>query len=154
MNDAIDVYEATQADSKDIWTWRNDALTRAMSITADEVDWALHSNWYGSSLEDKNRYLYIGYVKGGDNKIGMCRFDVDPEKFVAEVSINLNPTMRGLNLSHKLLSAAIREFQIHLKFDLTATIKKENKASIKCFTRLGFTLRSTDDKYNYYRADG
>ena len=156
MYDKIDVLEATQADSKDIWMWRNDSLTRAMSITTDEINWKLHSTSYESSLKNENRYLYVGYVGNAhmQDKLGMCRFDVNPEKYLAEVSINLNPEMRGLKLSQRLLSAAIRKFQIEKKLDLTATIKKENVASIKCFIKMGFTLQSSDSDYNYYKMTG
>lgn len=153
-NGTIAVHRATSADSKDIWLWRNDLQTRAMSITADEVNWQSHRIWYENSLKSKNRYLYVGYLNNAEDKVGMSRFDVDNKRSLAEVSININPAKRGLNLSHHLLSAAISEFKAERKTDFTATIKKQNTASIKCFKKCGFVLHSEDGEYNYYKLIG
>ncbi len=54
----ISVLRATENDSKDIWEWRNDELTKQMSITNDSVSWETHSSWYEKSLVNPNRYLY------------------------------------------------------------------------------------------------
>ena len=145
----IKLSQATENDSKDIWEWRNDEQTRLMSITTDEVSWEAHSAWYEKSLKNPNRLLFVGLVEE-DQKSGMCRFDIDPEKEKAEVSINLNPEHRGKNLSQKLLAASVESFAKRHNIPLTATIKKTNEASIKCFTRCGFVLEKEDGEYNYY----
>jgi len=90
MCQRITVSRATENDSKDIWEWRNDELTKQMSITTDSVSWETHSSWYQKSLVNPNRYLYIGFLNDSE-KIGMCRFDLDSNTNIAEVSINLNP---------------------------------------------------------------
>lgn len=46
---------ATSEDSRDLWIWRNDPVTRAMSITTEEVAWDAHTNWYEKSLSNPNR---------------------------------------------------------------------------------------------------
>lgn len=147
----VRVRRAVAADAKDIWTWRNDPSTRAMSMTSAQVPWASHAEWYRASLQDDNLYLYVGCFDGDPRRIGMCRFDVDPARAIAEVSINLNPAMRGLGLSHRLLSAAIGVFLAERPVDLKATIRKQNAASVRCFTRCGFALVGQTPECGYYR---
>lgn len=146
----IVVLRATENDSKAIWQWRNDELTKQMSITTDSVSWETHSSWYEKSLVNPNRYLYLGILNYNE-KIGMCCFDIDVNTNIAEVSINLNPKHRGKKLSSKLLSQAITKFCEERNTDLAATIKKSNIGSIKCFAKNGFVFEREDNDYNYYR---
>ena len=146
----ISVLRATENDSKDIWEWRNDELTKQMFITTDSVSWETHSSWYKKSLVNPNLYLYLGFLND-DKKIGMCRFDVDVNTNIAEVSLNLNPQQRRKKLSYQLLSQAITKFCEEQNTDLAARIKKSNIGSIKCFTKIGFTFEREDNDYNYYK---
>lgn len=140
---------ATSEDSRDLWIWRNDPVTRAMSITTEEVAWDVHTKWYEKSLSNPNRLLFIG-TAADNNKIGMCRFDLDEEKDCAEVSINLNPHHRGQKLSEPFLTCAIELFRKNHAVPLKATIRKNNTASIRCFTKTGFQFDTEDAEYNYY----
>lgn len=151
MNDKVIIYPATAQDARDLWLWRNDDRTRAMSITGDKVSWSEHNQWFEASLKNPNRYLFIGLLVETREKIGLCRFDVDTFENCAEVSINLNPAMRGKRLSHLLLSAGLQRFLSDNNQDIYATVRNENIASIKCFTKCGFILDSQDPEYNYYK---
>jgi phosphinothricin acetyltransferase len=146
----ITILRATESDSKDIWEWRNDELTKQMSISADCVSWEIHRSWFERNLVDPNRYLYLG-VLNDDQKIGMCRFDVHANKNIAEVSININPKFRSRGLSSQLLSHAMVKFFEDKRMGLIATIKKSNIGSIKCFTKSGFTFEYEDRNFNYYK---
>lgn len=149
MPTAITIIRATAHDSKDIWLWRNDAETRAMSLSSDEISWEAHSRWFGQSLADRNRFIFIG-IDAASEKIGMSRFDVDPKALTANVSINLNPLMRGRKLSSILLGKSIETFWSLKALPLTATVRKTNIASIKCFEKCGFGLALSDDTFNFY----
>lgn len=143
------VCRARPEDSAEIWQWRNDPLTKLMSITGDETSWEVHSNWYRLALTNPNCTIYIGYL-GDTEKVGVCRFDVNVEKNIAEVSINLNPHYRGKGLSHRLLSASMKEFLGQQKIDFLAKIKKNNLASLKCFSTCGFVFEKEDTSYMTY----
>ena len=54
----ITVLRATENDSKDILNWRNDELTKKMSMTADSVSWETHSSWYKEYLVNQT-VIYI-----------------------------------------------------------------------------------------------
>ena len=138
---------ATPQDSDDLFTWRNDQQTRAMSISIDEVAHADHDRWFDATLSNPNRVLYIGEVD--NNKIGMCRFDIGEDK-TAIVSINLNPLMRGKGWSVEFLKRSIDTFWEISKIDLNATIKHNNTASIKCFENIGFVHKTSDDNFHDY----
>jgi RimJ/RimL family protein N-acetyltransferase len=145
----VTALRANANDSRSIWEWRNDEITKQMSITTDSVTWEAHTSWYERSLTNPNRYLYIGYLNDKE-KIGMCRFDVDSTTHTAEVSINLNPQFRNKKLSTKMLAEAIKAFRSETDIALTATIKKMNISSIKCFTSIGFVFERDNADYNYY----
>ncbi len=42
------VRKANESDSRDIFDWRNDELTRQMSHTTDLVEWDGHSAWFAA----------------------------------------------------------------------------------------------------------
>ena len=121
-----------------------------MSIATDGVSWERHKGWYEKSLVNPNRYLYLGFVNDSE-KIGMCRFDVEVNANIAEVSININPIHRGKKLSSQLLARCIAAFFEEQSLVLSATIKKVNIGSIKCFTRSGFIFEREDNEYKYYQ---
>ena len=152
MTDAITIALATADDARDVWLWRNDAQTRAMSLSTDEVSWATHQAWYEKSLDDPNRFLYIGRLAATE-KVGMCRFDIGADGRSADVSINLNPGMRGRNLARRLLAGAIAVFRGTRPIALVATIKRHNAASIRCFSQCGFMPAAEDHEHIYYRLE-
>jgi len=143
----IIIRRAVEKDSKDIWEWRNNPITRANSINSDEVSWEIHNSWYQKSLQNPDKFLYIG-TDTSNNKVGMCGFDVMDKE--VEVSINLNPNFRNKRLSVPLLIATIQQFRKTATIDLLATIKHSNIASIKCFKNAGFVQRKSDTEYGYY----
>ncbi len=83
---------AGEDDCRDLFEWRNDALTREMSLESDPVPFATHQVWFEKSLAQASRILAIAEKEG--QKIGMVRFDLTTPD-TATISINLNPAWRG-----------------------------------------------------------
>lgn len=133
---------ATADDARDVWAWRNDPLTRAMSRNSDEVAWAGHEAWFLRTLADPAVTLLIGEADG--EKVGMVRFDHGPE---TEVSINVNPACRARGYGLTLLEQGIA----HVGGEIFAEIKDENVASRRMFERAGFRLIATLDGRGRYR---
>ncbi|OXE36593.1 MAG: GNAT family N-acetyltransferase [Phenylobacterium zucineum] len=144
----IRVRPARPSDSRDLWLWRNDPLTRAMSKQSEEVSWEGHETWLERTLADPAKALFIGEIDG--QSIGMCRFDLDRDKGQCEVSINLNPTRRGQGLATGLLAAGLGacEPERHLVF--VAQIRHTNMASRKCFAKNGFMLEAETADFGRY----
>jgi L-amino acid N-acyltransferase YncA len=134
-------------DTNDIFTWRNDPLTRAMSINSNEVSRQNHDQWFKDSLNKPSRVMVVG--DHDDNKVGICRFDINEDQ-TATVSINLNPRMRGKGLSITFLQQSIDQFLQGAQCDILATIKCDNITSMKCFEHVGFIKNRSDDIFHYY----
>jgi L-amino acid N-acyltransferase YncA len=142
----ITIKIADNKDLLDLFLWRNDPISRKMSINDDIVNLDEHKKWYNNSLRSPFRKIYIGTLK--KKKVGMCRFDSNKSMTSAEVSINLNPAMRDKNLSYDLLSNSIKIFKKNNESKLTAIIKKENKSSLKIFKKCSFFI--VKERYKIY----
>ena len=141
------IRDAELNDSDDIFEWRNDPLSCAMSISEEIITHTVHEIWYRNSLKNPQKKLYIGISSG--EKIGICRFDFDELDNISEVSINLNPKMRGKNLSQQFLASSILKYRLYNCVELKAKIRKENKASLKIFVKCGFTQISEDSSFYF-----
>jgi RimJ/RimL family protein N-acetyltransferase len=138
----ISVRPATVSDAEILFEWRTDLQTRAASVATGELLWQEHAAWLAAALADNRRYLYVAENDSiqPDARVGVCRFDLDLEMTVAEVSINTSPTVRGQGMSKSILEAAMARFQADLgQTPLTATIRPNNIASIRIFEACGFT---------------
>ena len=137
----IFIRNATKKDVKNIFEWRNDSDSIAMSLSSKVISWDEHLKWYRSALKDDNIMITICEFENRQNQeIGMVRFDFDPLKNSASISINLNPIARGKSIGQYCLRAAINFMQKKNKNfkKIVADIKKENIASIKSFEKAGF----------------
>lgn len=141
------IRKADIQDSSDILSWRNDPVTRSMFITNIHIGIDDHIKWYNSILQAEHIAIFIGVFQ--DFKVGVCRFDYCNIKKATEVSINLNPRMRGKKLSHELLVGSIYQYRISNKYPLIATIKKINLPSLLIFIKSGFSIEKDDCDYIY-----
>jgi len=144
------IRKANEDDSRDIFDWRNDELTRHMSHTSDFVDWNGHSGWFAASLINKNRLILMCEEESTNEKVAMVRFDIEGNR--ALISINLSPKMRGKRKAKGCLSDAISFFKktySDVQF-IDAEIKSINIASQKSFIGVGFVLLKEDGDVLYY----
>lgn len=150
--DAPTIRRAGDSDSRDVFDWRNDETTRAVSGDQREVTWQEHTAWFVSTLANRNRYLYIAELadRSGPRRVAMCRFDYDSGS--AEVSINLNPRFRGQGIAGPVLAAAIARFRVDLgaPVELNARIRHTNPASARLFEKCGFRRESSDAEFDYF----
>lgn len=125
--------KANLSDSKIIWEWRNDEVSRAMFFSSDKVPWENHVPWFEKSLTNPNRHMFIYEL---NVPIAVLRLDVE-NKF-AKISINVNPDCRGKRHGKTAVLLCIEKAK-ELGIDtLIAQIKPENKPSIKLFVSVGF----------------
>ncbi len=139
---------ATAADSQSLFDWRNDAQTRAVSVSQGEIDRDAHEAWFLASLASDSRTIYLADVEG--TPAGMVRFDLEGE--TAEVSINLNPLFRGQGLAGPILSGALARYRdgARMPVRLVAHIRQGNGASIRLFGAAGFVRVSTDGELDRF----
>ncbi|NBN98739.1 MAG: N-acetyltransferase [Flavobacteriia bacterium] len=142
------VIKANLSDAFDIFKWRNNKTTILYSVSQKKIQLSKHKKWFKKNLIDTKNQIYIGLVtlKKRIYKIGMVRFE---EKKRVNVSINLNPEFRGMNLSKKFLKMSIKKF--NRKKSLFAKIHKNNKRSINCFSSCGFILFKTQKQFMIFK---
>ena len=133
-------------DSKIIFDWRNDDLTRKMFRNSEVVEYEGHCKWFAATLKNANRCLLMCELKEGE-PISVVRFDVEGQS--AELSINLSPLERGKGLAPKCLALAKDYFekQYPSVTKLIAEIKTLNIASRKSFEKVGFTLDKEEEGF-------
>ena len=150
MNQIV-LVSAKSCHSETIWEWRNDPITRKMSINSEKVSWEEHTSWYEKILLDKCRKLYVGEEEG--IPIGVVRFDkCDDDENVYEVSINISPAYRKKGFGKQLLTHGIRKLLKEVencKF-IRAEVKKDNLSSNKLFKSFGFIFIGDKSVMNSY----
>lgn len=135
------VRRAEADDCERILAWRNEPLTRAMSINQDEISLEQHRAWFGRALANPNLLLLVGSLAdGSSHDIGVCRFDLAEDGASAEANINLAAAFHGRGLSTPLLAAGIAFFEQSFPsiLQMSAKIRPGNLASRKCFAACGF----------------
>ena len=150
MNQIV-LVSAKSFHSEMIWEWRNDSITRKMSVNSEKVSWEEHTSWYEKILLDEFRKLYVREEEG--NPIGVVRFDkCDDDEYVYEVSINISPTRRKKGFGKQLLTHGIRKLLKEVencKF-IRAEVKKDNLSSNKLFKSFGFFFIGDKSVMNSY----
>lgn len=134
---------ATPADSEHLLRWRNDPLTRQMSLTQHEVTPEEHQRWLHASLTGTSRSLFIAV--DDEVPVGTVRLE-HPSNGAAEVSLTVAPEARGRGLGSQLLRLAEREALQLGALTLLARILPDNARSVLAFKRAGF--------YGFAERDG
>ena len=145
----MQIVEVTELFIKDVFEWRNDKITREMSFSSEKIKFESHLYWFKNMMNDKNQFVYIGIQE--EERVGICGFNLDQKNKIAEVSINLNPKMRGKNYGFQLLSLSRERFFEKQKIDLIAKIKETNEQSKKLFSKAGFFIHDKEDNFLYYK---
>jgi len=137
MSKKITFRPADINDSKDIFRWRNDPITRANSFNSSIIPWYEHEQWLGKALSRSDRLLLIGMDES--RKIGIVRFDLN-QPSEAEININLAPECRGQGYGAALIQgASVHLFQHHpVVRAIYAKVKPDNPASLRAFEKAGY----------------
>jgi len=137
-SDKISVRQAKKTDCKLLWEWWNDSTTRQMMKDNQFVPWESHCNWFEKAIEDNNRMLCVGTIDSVP--FGIVRFLYEGNG-IFEVSINLDPQLRGKGYGSILLNKSIamlkRTYSVTL---LYAMLKKINYPSKRTFEKNGFNF--------------
>ncbi|OBA01907.1 hypothetical protein A9P44_23405 [Paenibacillus polymyxa] len=137
----MELRSATLNDSIFIFNLRNDLDTRKNSFVMDEIPYEEHKNWFEKSLEIKTRKILIAY----ENKVlvGVIRLDLKSDN-EAVISISIDPSLRQKGYANKIL-CEIENYTTSWNNEikvLTALIKPSNIASVKLFSKRGYTVVS------------
>ncbi len=157
---ALTVRPATLPDSRQLWEWRNDPVTRAGSRTSAEVPWDDHVRWLTESLTRSDRMLFL--VEDEVGPVGTVRWDLaaepagtaepeggwqGPQSQDWEVSITVAPQRRGQRLARPLLRAGEEALLETTRCGgsgragvtaYLAVVHRDNRASVRLFESSGY----------------
>lgn len=133
----IRLRQTVEADSQQIWAWRNDPEVRAISFSLGVIDWNSHEQWIRNKLADPGcLWLIADHAELG--RIGHIRFDVLGNQ-QALVAITVTANLRGRGIGKLLIGLGVREAFAKLPIErIVAQIKPHNVASETAFRQLGF----------------
>jgi len=143
------------SDERVIFDWRNDPLTRQMSLQTREISWREHRDWFESAMTNPDhRVLICETAEAGVTK-SICVVSFICKELEVSVSLNLSPLHRGKRWAVPCLRSAI-DYYFELRSQplvLYATIKEYNRASIATFEKVGFVFADSHaDIRRYIRA--
>lgn len=132
------IRRAAIEDAEDVFNLANDETIRKNSFETDTIEWDQHLEWFRNKLGDNDCLFFIVDFRG--HLVGQVRFDKDSIYKEAVISISLDKSLHGLNLSSFIISEStkrMKEAYEGIK-SIKAYIKNENIPSIKAFEKAGF----------------
>jgi RimJ/RimL family protein N-acetyltransferase len=136
---------AQPRDSRILFEWRNDPVTRANSKVTEPVKWEDHQKWFDSSLHNSNRVLMIAFLPAG-KAVGTVRID-SRDDGAEEVSYTVAPEQRGQGIGKEMM----RQIVAASRKDLIAEIKPDNESSIRIVQALGFKEMRRENGLIFYK---
>ena len=130
-------------DWDDLLNWRNDELTRKMSINGGVVKKEEHYSYMEKMSNNNNREQYI-FIHD-KNKVGTLRIDKLNDGF-EEISYTINPRYRGGGFG----SLMMKLFLFNKVGKYRCEIKPENIGSIRMVENNGFKFRNKNGEVLIY----
>jgi RimJ/RimL family protein N-acetyltransferase len=121
---------ATLADAERLFRWRNDAATRAASLSTGPVAWQEHVAWLGRALDDPDRRLLV--AEEGGEPVGTVRFDRGEQCWT--MSWTVAPEHRHQGIGKRMVRGAAEIFGA----PLMAVVRSHNVESAKIAAAAGF----------------
>lgn len=122
---------AIYSDRRVLYELANDRAMQIARGSTRKFSWSEHCKWLKRVLSDNNVFLFIAEINGV--VVGEVRFDCDGD--TADVGLVVRAQHRGHGYGTQMIEAGISRVP---KKRYTATIKSDNVASARCFTRAGF----------------
>lgn len=131
----VEFRPAKPDDAPKLLAWRNDPVTRAMSLTQHEIAADEHAAWLAKTLAADGRRLFVAVVDGVE--VGQVRLDRSGPS-CWEVSITVAPASRGRRLAASLLVGLEVEARRLGAKVLEAVLRPDNDRSIRAFKSAGY----------------
>ncbi|MDC3387101.1 GNAT family N-acetyltransferase [Schleiferiaceae bacterium] len=133
--------ELRKVDSYDVnltYSWAINAVVRQYSLNKSEITLESHKNWFNLKLNDDNCLYFI--AEKGKDQVGSFRLDLESDGS-GYISYLIDPTFHGNGYGSELLRRGIRIAKENPSIkNIIGEVMIENKASVKAFDNLGFTI--------------
>lgn len=130
---------ACQTDAEQLLRWRNDPLAVMMSKTLRPVELDEHLAWL-DDVFSKKVPVHVFVIQSASEGIGFCRVALQEHGTVGYLSIIIARKHRDMHNGWEALDLLIGKAHGLLVAKLKASIKRENIASRRLFSRFGFTI--------------
>jgi len=139
---SIRIASPTEEDARCVMEWRNDPVTLLNSYHREPKIWdSFWKEFQGDYFQNQkippifvlNDALPVAFLKF--KKISDPR---ERESFCCDISINVNPQMRGRGLGVLALKEGVKFLHERKVITIIAEIRIENKNSIAAFEKSGF----------------
>jgi spore coat polysaccharide biosynthesis predicted glycosyltransferase SpsG len=140
MSRALTLRRAGPRDARRLFSWVNDPMVRAASLSPRRIGWDEHLHWCREKLTDPSSALYLAFDRSGE-AVGQIRFDeTSPGR--AEVDVHVAPSRRGRGIGPFVIRQGVRRFFSETRTSvITAFILSENAPSKRAFASAGFVAR-------------
>jgi UDP-2,4-diacetamido-2,4,6-trideoxy-beta-L-altropyranose hydrolase len=127
-----------ESDQSLLWEWRNDPTVRALSFSAEKVEWEHHVQWFASKLKDPNCIFFM-LLDASNVPIGQVRYDIEAAQ--ATIAISLAKESRGKGYGSLLVQRTSDQlFASERVNEIHAYVKEDNQVSRKAFIKAGFKI--------------
>jgi RimJ/RimL family protein N-acetyltransferase len=133
--------ELRNVDGHDVnltYSWAINPVVRQYSLNKSEITLECHKNWFNSKLNDNNCLYFI--AEKGKDQVGSFRLDLNSGGS-GYISYLIDPIFHGNGYGSELLRRGVRIAQENSSIkNIIGEVMIENKASVKAFENLGFTI--------------
>jgi RimJ/RimL family protein N-acetyltransferase len=140
----ITFIKANKKHVKQVYNWSNDNLTRQNSYNSNKIEYNDHFHWFNKKIIDKKVLFLIILIN--HEPAGIVRFEIKNSETI--IGILISKEYRGQGLSVEILKKAAFEYFAKFDYPIFASIKKENTASLKSFTKAGYSIYKEEIIHN------
>lgn len=128
---------ANETDTDLYYKWANDPTVRKNSFNSDEINYSDHVAWFHNKLKTKDCFFYL-FLNSKNEEVGQVRIDKSNNETI--IGISIDEKFRGHGFGAEMLRQSTADyFKKSREKYIVAYIKNENTASIKQFTKAGFS---------------
>ena len=138
----IKIRKASIKDAIFFYELRNEKSARNNFFNKKNIKYNDHLKWYKKKIKKKNAIFLVAYTNNS-KKIGTVRYET--KKIFTNVSISISKKFRNLGYGSKIIKNS--EKFLKKKLIIFAIIKKNNKASIKIFTKNNYKVIKNNNDF-------
>jgi UDP-2,4-diacetamido-2,4,6-trideoxy-beta-L-altropyranose hydrolase len=133
----------TQDDMRLYFDWANDPSVRQNSLQTKEIRWEEHCEWFTSQLNRDDRKLLVAIRQ--EAPIGQIRFS-KTSTGMWDVAFSVAAEARGQGTGQEIIRLGTAWMRSKGLFGFTATVKRDNIPSARCFEKLNWRFIENSDK--------
>lgn len=138
---------AVESDCGRLFYWANDRETRKNSFHTEEISYGEHTAWFQRKLQEPACQIFILLCDG--REAGQIRLEQEGD--TAKISYVIAPEYRNRGLGSEILRL-VEPFAEGKA--LLGRVKRENRASGKCFEKNGYEKTEQEEWVEYIKMTG